>query len=109
MNAMAMKMIGLKRNGSAVILSALVAAFSASPTLADETSMCAVALPDGEVDFHGLVSNQPDAARRATVRELVREQGLNRNRAERMVLECIPPGGTFSDEQVQALWEAYPL
>lgn len=105
---MAMKMIGLKRNGSAVILSALVAAFSASPTLADEASMCAVLMPEGEVDFHGLVSPEPDAARRAAVRGLVREQGLNRNEAERMILECIPPGGVFSDEQVQALWEALP-
>jgi hypothetical protein len=102
-------MIGLKRNGSVVILSALVTALSVSPTLADETSMCAVALPDGVVDFHGLVSDEPEAARRATVKELGRELGVNRNRAERMVLECIPPGGVFSDEQVQALWEAYPL
>lgn len=80
----------------------------AGPVVADDTSMCALTTADGGVDFYGLLTSQPDEARQKAAMKMVKSQGITLYQANQIILECIPPGGTFSDERVQRIWTVTP-
>ena len=92
---------------SPALAAVLLTVVLAGPAWADD-SVCAIKTADGGLDFYGLLTSAPEEARRSAVSKLVHSQGMTRHQANQMIVECIPPGGAFSDENVQAVWTEFP-
>lgn len=92
-----------------LMLCAAAAGASTEGSLALGKSVCHVMMPDGSSTFLRTNTFKVAEARRNIRDYLARSLGVSQKEASRMIRECIAPGGSFEDPELDKLWRETPL
>lgn len=89
-----------------LILATVISVATASVTyaLGPESGACNVKRADGDTNFIYVEGISDQELRRAAAEHLKKSRGVDFVKATSFILECIPPGGAFSDPKVQESW-----